>query len=298
MTSAILPEDRPLLTDGGMGEALAGMGLRQPGSPFWSGRALIEAPETVLGLHRDFIRAGADVIITNTYGIVRAFMRELGIEERFRDLNLKAADLALEARDAERRDVLIAGSLPPLSDSYLPDDVEPEDVLAELYAEQASILAPHVDLFVCETLTTVAETRASAKAAAATGKPVWIGWTLHEAQEASLKDGTPVATAARSVADQPVSAFVANCCTPEAVTRALPRLLETGLPTGGYANTFAPIQAGNPEVVHRGDLDPESYRDHVAGWIAAGARIVGGCCGTLPEHIALLRSLIDGRQPD
>ena len=83
MATVALPEDRPLLTDGGMGEALSGMGIREPGSPFWSGRALIDAPEVVLGLHRDFIRAGADVVITNTYGVVRAFMRGLGIEDRF-----------------------------------------------------------------------------------------------------------------------------------------------------------------------------------------------------------------------
>ena len=297
MTAVAFPEDRPLLTDGGMGQALAGMGLRQQGSPFWSGMALIEAPEAVLGLHRDFIRAGADLIITNTYGVVRAFMRNLGIEERFAELNLKAAELALLARDAEKRDVLIAGSLPPLSDSYLPDEVEPEDILEELYTEQAAILAPYVDLFICETLTTVAETRASAKGAAATGKPVWIGWTLHERKDACLKDGTSVLDAAESVADQPVSAFVANCCTPEAVTRALPSLLETGLPTGGYANTFAPIDPGRTDVGHRHDLDPESYRDHVARWITAGAGIVGGCCGTMPQHITLLRSLIDDTAP-
>ena len=297
MTPAAMEDDRPLLTDGGMGEALAGMGLRQPGSPFWSGRALVEAPDAVLGLHRDFIRAGADLIITNTYGVVRSFMADLGIEDRFRELNLKALELARKAVDAEKRDTLIAGSLPPLSDSYLPDEVESDEILAERYAEQAGILADGVDLFICETLTTVAETRAAAAAAAATGKPVWIGWSLHEDCEASLKDGTPVAEAARSVADQPVSAFIANCCTPEAVTRALPELMAIGRPTGGYANTFVPIQPGNPSVGHRHDLDPESYRDHVARWLAGGARIVGGCCGTLPRHIALLRSLIDDGPP-
>ncbi len=297
MTDLAMDDDRTILTDGGMGEALAGMGLRQPGSPFWSGRALIEAPDTVLGLHRDFIRAGADLIITNTYGVVRSFMADLGIEERFRELNLKALDLARQAVDAEKRDILIAGSLPPLSDSYLPDEVESEGILAERYAEQAGILADGVDLFICETLTTLAETRTAAAAAAATGKPVWVGWSLHEDQEASLKDGTSIAEAARSVATLPVSAFIANCCSPEAVTRALPELIKTGRPTGGYANTFAPIRADNKSMVHRHDLDPDSYRDHVARWLTGGARIVGGCCGTLPHHIALLRSLIDDGPP-
>ena len=196
-----LPRDRALLTDGGMGEQLAGIDLGEPGTLFWSGKALIDAPETVGQLHRDFIRAGADLIVTNTYGVVRSFMREVGIEERFEELNRAAAELACAARDAEGADVLIAGSLPPLSESYEPDEVRPEDVLADLYAEQAAILAPHVDLLIAETLTTVAETRAAARAAAATGKPVWVSWTMHEDRDGCLKGGATVAEAAASVAD-------------------------------------------------------------------------------------------------
>ncbi len=288
-----LPADRPLLTDGGMGEALALRGIREPGSPFWSGRALVARPDAVEALHREFIRAGADLIVTNTYGVVRAFMRDIGIEDRFEELNLKAAELAAGAREAEGRDVLVAGSLPPLSDSYRPDEVEPEDRLLELYAEQAAILAPHVDLFVAETLTTVAETRAAATAAAATGRPVWVSWSLHETRDGRLKGGATVAEAAASVADRPVGAFLANCCSPEAVTRALPALLALGRPTGGYANTFHPIDPGQKDVSHRGDLDADAYAGHAADWIAGGARIVGGCCGALPGHIARMRATID-----
>jgi len=288
-----LPTDRPLLTDGGMGEAISLKGLRQKGSPFWSGRALIEAPDVVEELHGAFIAAGADLIITNTYGVVRSFMRELGIEDRFEEMNLKAAGLANKARDAGGRDVLIAGSLPPLSDSYLPDEVEPEDRLIELYSEQAAILAPHVDLIIVETLTTIQETRAAAMGATATGKPVWIGWSLHEDKTGCLKGGATVAQAAASVADQPVSVFLANCCSPEAVTRALPDLLALGTPTGGYANTFHPIDPGQKDVSHRHDLSVDAYAAGVKDWINGGARIVGGCCGTLPEHIARLRQVID-----
>jgi len=293
-----LPVDRPLLTDGGMGEAISLRGLRQKGSAFWSGRALIEAPEVVDELHRAFIRAGADLIITNTYGVVRSFMAGIGIEDRFEEMNLKACELAKGARDAEGRDVLIAGSLPPLSESYVPDEVEPEDRLEELYAEQAAILAPHVDLFIAETLTTIEETRAAAKGAAATGKPVWIGWTLHEASDGHLKSGATVAEAAAAVADQPVSVFLANCCSPEAVTRGLPALKALGTPTGGYANTFHPIDPGQKDVSHRHDLSLETFIGHVGDWIEGGATIVGGCCGTMPEHIAAMRTLIDnGAQP-
>ena len=77
------------------------------------------------------------------------------------------------------------------------------------------------------------------------------------------------------------------------VTRALPDLMALGVPTGGYANTFQPIDPEQKTVADRHDLDPEAYAAHVDNWIAAGARIVGGCCGTMPEHIALLRQRID-----
>ncbi len=79
---------------------------------------------------------------------------------------------------------------------------------------------------------------------------------------------------------------------PEAVTRALPSLLETGLPTGGYSNTFAPIDPGRTGIGHRHDLDSEFYRDHVARWV-----IVDGYCGTMPQYIVLLRSMIDDTVP-
>jgi S-methylmethionine-dependent homocysteine/selenocysteine methylase len=295
MPTVDLPRDRPLLLDGGMGQAISKAGLRQKGSPFWSGRALIERPDLVESLHRQFIAAGADLITTNTYGVVRAFMADIGIEDRYAELNLKAAELANRARDAEGRDVLVAGSLPPLSDSYIPSEVRPEAEMTERYAEQAAILAPHVDLFMVETLITVEETRAAARGAAAQGKPIWIGWSLLEkGAPGRLKGGATVAEARAAVADQPVSVFLANCCSPEAVTRALPELLKLATPTGGYANTFQPIDPEQKTVEDRHDLDPAAYAAHADRWIAAGARIVGGCCGTMPEHIALLRRHIDG----
>jgi S-methylmethionine-dependent homocysteine/selenocysteine methylase len=287
-----LPADRPLLLDGGMGEAIAARGLRQPGSPFWSGRALIEARDVVQALHEAFIAAGADMIITNTYGVVRAFMAELGNEERFGELNRVAGELAVAARDAQGRGTLIAGSLPPLSASYEPGRVGAEDRLAELYVEQAALLAPYVDLFIGETLTTVAETRAVAVAAGRTGKPVWIGWSLHETKTGCLKDGTPVGEAAAAVADAPVQVFLANCCSPEAITRAMPAMMALGTPTGGYANTFHPIDPDAKHIDRRDDLDAAAYADHVEDWIDMGARIVGGCCGTTPAHIARIRGMI------
>ncbi len=105
--------------------------------------------------------------------------------------------------------------------------------------------------------------------------------------------------AAAALAGLPVSALLANCCPPESITRAMPELAALGpWPCGGYANGFALVPAGwgpgDPVAAlgHREDLGPEAYARHVQGWIAAGARLVGGCCEIGPEHIRHLREVL------
>lgn len=285
------------LLDGGMGEE-----LRRRSSvadhPLWSAQALVEAPDLVRAVHCDFIEAGADVVTANTYAIVRRRLAAVGLEGQFAELNRQAAQLAREARDAAGRDVRIAGSLPPQYGSYRPDTVRPLAEIEPLYREQAEVLAPHVDLFICETMSGIEEARAAASGAAATGKPVWIAWTLDD-NSAALRSGETVEDAVAALDDLPVDAFLANCCAPESITRAMPALVRMAgdRPAGGYGNGFAAIPAdwtvesGVDRLGARADLDPAAYAEHAATWIAEGARIVGGCCKIGPEHIAALDAL-------
>ena len=294
---------RTVLLDGGMGRE-----LRRRGVPIldtiWSANALVVSPETVSEIHLDYISAGADVIITNTYGVIRAGLAEEGIEDRFVELNLLACSLAQEARAAGAtsvRPVLIAGSLPPLAGSYRPDRVGDFDRIEPLYREQAEILMPHVDLFLCETMSSAAEGLAAATAAASTGRPVWVSWTLHEDASGCLRSGETITEAARALDHLPVSGFMVNCCVPESITAAMAELVALGKPAGGYANTFVPVppdwtadgdKEGDGLIPLRDDLGPAHYARHVEQWLDAGARIIGGCCGTSPDHIARLRELI------
>jgi S-methylmethionine-dependent homocysteine/selenocysteine methylase len=250
----------------------------------------------------DYIAAGADIITANTYGIIRSDLAKEGIEDRFEALNKLACTLALEARDAAGHPVWIAGSLPPLKGSFRPDLVGDYNEIERLYREQAEILAPHVDLLLCETMSTSTESRAAASAACQTGKPVWVAWTLHEDRSGRLRSGESIADAAAAIANLPIDAYLANCCAPESITAALPYLIETGAQyIGGYANTFELIPAdwelaGEEEsdwsLDLRSDLDPDSYAGHVTRWLDEGANVVGGCCGTRPEHIARMSELI------
>ena len=299
-----LPINKPALLDGGLGRELRFRGVDVP-ETIWSAGALITDPEVVRQIHVDYIAAGADVITTNTYGIIRSDLTHVGIAHRFAELNTLACRLAVEARDIAPRDALIAGSLPPLRGSFRPDRVGPSKEIEALYQEQADLLAPHVDLLLCETMSSAVEGRAAAQAACRTGKPVWVSWTLHEDRSGNLRSGETVGAAMAALRALPVAGFLANCCAPESVTRAMPSLAASGAAwIGGYANTFAPIPKdwtldGDKDtdglLTLREDLDPARYVAHVADWLAAGATVVGGCCGTRPAHIAKMRDLIDDR---
>jgi S-methylmethionine-dependent homocysteine/selenocysteine methylase len=297
-------DKKVMLLDGGFGRELKSRGVSVPRT-IWSANALMTDPDVVRQIHMDYILAGADIITTNTYGVIRSDLAKENIEGRFSELNRLACNLAIEARERARINVLIAGSLPPLGGSFRPDLVGPVDRIQALYREQAELIAPHVELLLCETMSSAAEGRAAAKAASRTGKPVWVSWTLHEDRSGRLRSGESVGEAIAALEDLPVSGYLANCCAPESITKALPKLAQSGARWfGGYANTFNPIPQdwtldGGKEtdglLTYRLDLDPEQYAEHVSDWLDAGATVVGGCCGTGPAHTRKMRSLIESQ---
>jgi len=293
--------DRVILLDGSMGRELRARGVEVP-HDIWSANALIQAPDEVVRIHLDYIRAGADIITANTFSVIRRDLARAGIEERFEELNVKACELALQARDESGGAVAIAGSLPPLRGSYRPDVVGPDDEIRALYREQASLLAPHVDLILCETLSSSREAVAAATAGAETGLPVWVSWTLNDNQDGRLRSGETIVEAWQALRDLPVSGMLCNCSTPEALSAGM---IEIGLlPVrykGAYANTFQPVPreklpeegvVPDDEVEVRDDLTEMQYAHHAARWLSRGANVIGGCCGVGPGYIARLKDLI------
>jgi S-methylmethionine-dependent homocysteine/selenocysteine methylase len=288
------------LLDGGMGQEL----LRRTGakpSPLWSAQVMIDAPQAVEGLHLDYIRAGARVITVNAYSAEPCRLEKFGDPRRFRELQRAACDLALRARDlagAGGADVRIAGCLPPLEWSYRPEIARGADEAKSVYARVVAEQAPHVDLFLCETMAAAGEAAGAARAALATGKAVWVSWTVAEQPPGRLRSGEPIADAAAALPPG-VAALLVNCSSPEAVGAAMPALAATGRPFGGYANAFAPFAEGHAvgstveSLAARADLDPDTYAAHAMVWVAAGAAIVGGCCETGPAHIAAVARALE-----
>jgi len=286
------------LLDGGMGKLLLARGapFRQPE---WSALALMEDPDAVVAAHTEFVAAGADVIITSNYAVVPYHLGEERFAERVEELTDLAGRLARRVADAAGRSVRVAGSLPPLFGSYEPERFDPAVAPGHLN-RIATALAPHVDIFLAETQSVAAEVRASAAAAVPHGKPLWISVTLADRPEEppALRSGESVADAASSAHEAGAEALLFNCSQPEMMEPAIVEarsVLPSHIRVGAYANAFEQKEHGyaaNGVILeHRVELNDGGYSSFAARWLDAGADIVGGCCGIMPDHIAELHAL-------
>jgi len=292
-----------VLLDGGMGQELVRRSAN-PAHPQWSAHVMMNEPEIVQAAHADYLRAGARVLTLNTYSTTRSRFAEFGMPERVAPLQRKAIALARGAMEETGIAATLAGCLPPLVGSYHPELLPPDADLLEEYRELAALQAPDVDVFLCETMSKASEARMAATAAAETGRPVWVAWTLTEALAADgrprLRSGETVEEAIAALDGVQVEAILFNCCPPETMAVGMPILAADGRSFGGYANAFEPIpkefRLGRTVdmLEARRDLDPETYADRALDWIGQGATLVGGCCEVGPAHIAeLARRLVE-----
>ncbi len=280
------------LLDGGMGQELVARSGDEPTS-LWATRVMIDHPGMVRAIHEDYFAAGATVATTNTYAGHHDRLVRFDLDHLFEALHLRALVEAHEARGT--RVARIAGSIGPLKASYRPDLAEPVEIAAPKYEEVARILGPHVDLILCETMSSLAMAEAAVSGAQVSGRPVWLSVSVDDQDGTRLRSGEPVADLAGVVARYPVAAVLANCSVPEAMAAALGELRGLGLPFGAYANGFTHISDGFlkdaptvKDLTRRHDLTPEKYGDVALAWVEMGATIVGGCCEVGPAHIAHL----------
>jgi S-methylmethionine-dependent homocysteine/selenocysteine methylase len=287
-----------VLTDGGMGQELLRRSGAEP-TPMWSAKVLMDEPDLVRELHADFIRAGARVITLNTYAATPERLARDGAGDMFETLQRRAIDLARGAcDDVPEVDCAIAGCLPPLFGSYAPALTISFDETLALYRRIVAEQADHVDLFLCETMASAQEGLAAATAAAESGKPVWVSWTLSDDRPPLLRSGETLAQASAALGGLPIAARLVNCSRPETVDAALRDLMALGGTVGAYANGFTAVDAlkhgGTVRVLEaRRDLDPRSYADFALRWAKAGLHILGGCCEVGPEHIAETKRMLE-----
>ena len=281
------------LLDGSIGQELVKRAGKRP-TPLWSTSVMLEAPDHVGAVHRDYFEAGATVATTNTYAVLRDRLEPAGIGDQFEaliDTALAQAETARAAHGTGR----IAGALGPLGASYRPDICPPPAEAEALYADSVRAMNDRVDLFLIETAASVAQAEGALRGASLGTKPVWLSVTVMDDDGSRLRSGEGVGELAAIVAQYQPQAVLVNCSRPEAMAAALDIIAGFGLPFGAYANGFTRITEAFLEsrptveaLSARVDLTPEAYADFAMGWVGQGATIVGGCCEVGPEHIAHL----------
>lgn len=276
-----------LVLDGATGTNLQRRGL-PVGMP--SDIFVMDNPEAVMQLHRDFLEAGSDILLTDTFGSSRLHLGHAGLMERFEQTNRTAVDLCRQV--VSGTDALVGGSMGPLGEMLQPYGTLEEDAAVKVYAEQARVLTEAgVDLLVVETQFDLNEARAGVRGAlSASDLPVVCSFSFDRGARTMM--GVKPAQVGKALADAGVAAVGINCGRSlEDNLVALTELRQaTDLPIWFKPN------AGMPHTDEQGrlqyDVTPEMMAGQVPVWIAAGARLIGGCCGTSPEHLKAIAQAV------
>ena len=303
-----LAQGQPVLLDGALGSELVRRGVR------WRKHGLLTDAASVQQLHEEYLAAGADLLRTNTFQLnPRIFLNVFrnrhhmqhigapGLEELTPRLIRTSVQLARQARAQagfENR-VAIAGVLSPLEHCFRPDLTPPPDdarreheALACLFAEEK------VDLLLLESMNTLSEAQAALAAARTVALPVWVSFVL--GPEGDLLSREPLERAVREMEKGGADAVLVNCAPPEDVTHALAKMKQfCSLPFGGFAHIgrFSPPSwkfEFFPQFIETHEWPPDRYTREAQQWREHGATILGGCCGTGPQHISALRAWLTG----
>jgi len=288
-----------IILDGATGTELERRGVPMHGVA-WSAVALRTHPAVVRQVHEDYIRAGADVVITNTFASARHTLERTELAGEVRDINTRAVNLAKEAREsvAEDRRVYIAGSM---STSFRPGEEPSADYLKSSYREQADLLAQAgVEILVLEMMTEVEQAVDAIEAAVSTGLPVWVGFSCKMSEDDSevVLLGSKGETFA-----QALGILLSLGCSLVSVMHS--RIEETvpalrvvqdlwNGPMGAYPESGSFVM---PNWQFDQIVSPEDLLVQARRWVQMGVQLIGGCCGIGPEHIRVLKEGLPLRLP-
>jgi len=283
-----------IILDGGIGTEILRRDLT------WSDHQVIDRPDAIRGLHEDYIRAGADVITTNSFQLAKrsivghfrdeAHMRHIGVEgleERAAEMLTASVKLCKEARDNVSADhpVAIAGAVTTLEWCFRPDLAPTTDQMREEYAEIMEVMASAgADLILLETVNSVTEAKIGLEAAVQAGLPCWVGFVCNE--QGKLFTGETMYDVEKALAPLGPDVILVNCIPPDDATAGLRELVAV---RGGPCGVYPHIGRFDPPEWHFTDeYPPASLLQESQRWREMGARVIGGCCGTTPDHIAAL----------
>ncbi len=281
-----------VLMDGGMGSEFDRRGLTTPTA--WSGGPMITHPELVRDVHQDYIEAGAEIIITNTFATGRDVLEEAGLEDKVTQANRQGIEAAVQARrnTGTEDSVIIAASVSTMRPKAHAEVPVPYETALETYREQLGELAKGgPDVAVGEMLIRISDTLAVIDAAEELGLPVWVGLSLvRDGDELYLgiqdrHAGETLQDAMDAIKDRDIATvFIMHT----SVDDTAPGLEIVKKNWSGTFGAYAHFPRRGGPIPGQG-IDPQQYLEYAKVWSEQGALIIGGCCGTRPDHIRALR---------
>ncbi len=292
------------ILDGGMGQELLARGM-EPNGTLWSANALLQEKyhKLLLDTHIDFIKAGAEVIVTTTFTTRKKRLKDNNVEDKFEYLNHKAGEIAQKAKKIYP-DVLVAGGLPPQFLTYEADTRSNEEI-TENFLSQAKILNQYVDFFYLDVLSSVNEFQIAIDCIKNFNKPYLIG--AHISEGTSLPSGEKISKIITNIKHEKLLGIILSCVSPENFELNLNEIKNLGVPFGfklnafirtnpkpNYTGAYKKSKTGNPNefLGQRKDLTPDKMAKIAKNFKDAGATILGGCCETRPAHIKAMSNLI------
>ena len=289
------------ILDGGMGQELLARGMK-PNGTLWSTNALLHEKyhKLVLDTHLDFIKAGAEVIVTTTFTTRKSRLRDNDVLDKYEYLNKKAGEIALKVKETFPN-VLIAGGLPPQNLTYEADDRDKSEII-ENFNSQGKALNQYIDFFYFDVWSSMKEVKCGIEAIKEFKKPYLIG--LHISEGTTLPSGENIKEI-KNIIDENALGVMLSCVSPENFEKNINDLKSLNIPFGFKLNGFVTTKLkesytslflgkkSNPNEIlgKREDLTPLKIKDIARRFIENGATIIGGCCETRPSHIAAMAEL-------
>lgn len=261
----------------------------------WSGGAALSHPDIVRQIHRDYLEAGAELIIANTFGTHRHVLETAGVADDFVAYNRRGVELALEARaESSAHNAVVAAGM---SNWTWKGEHPPRDVLARNSADQASVMADAgAELLILEMMIDTNRMRATLDGAMTVGLPIWVGFSCGPYEGgptddgvARLVDGELLSDGIDALDGYDIGAVFVMHTPVDLIDTCLDAALArwTG-PLGVYAHSGDGVYS---DWILGDGISPTTHQTMASGWIDRGVRIIGGCCGTTPEHIEALTAL-------
>lgn len=292
------PSKPILLLDGATGTELGRRGA-DISLPLWSARALIDRPELLAQIHRDYLEAGAHAITACTFRTHRRSLEKAGMGDRSAELTRRAVEIAQEARDRCNPRAVVLGSVAPLEDCYQPELAPKADACDAEHAQMIeNLLKAGADGILIETMNNLHESAAAAQQAQRLSPRRWsISFcTKSDGPPGMLLSGEPLADLLPALAG--ASSIGVNCVAGPAV-EAQVKLLRLLVPPEIRISAYANVSKAGPDGqwIRTDAVDPEIYAEYAGRWVNAGATIIGGCCGTHPAMIRAIAARLDS-SPD